>query len=279
MAKKLSPLIDLRADHEGQSSLDYVKTMVSGGRAKAFKRAYNWALVNDLYGMIKDGIPKGQRYGTLFKSLKLGELQRAKDPTFGIFIDSKAKNIKKMDAQRTIIYIKKRQAPMKQKPEIQMLVDRGPWTSDTIPFWPSKKDAVIIQRKTDARTMQKVVKMQKSQKDNIRRELLKLNVKSVDDAVKHKLTDGRKAKAFTDVASEMTTLEFGGGKTKASGLWRNSVRKLPTMQKTLLTRYKRIGQILYNPRNKAFAGYPKVDTKLKMAQLSNFQGFQKLIAK
>lgn len=267
-------IIDIRTDHAGAANLDYVKSMDK--RGPAFKRAYNWALANDLHGMIKDGIPRGQS-GTLAKSLKLGETVGPKGSAFSVYIDSQSKHIKKMDSQRTVIYVRRRGIPTRTKPEIQLLIDKGPWTTDTMPFWPSKKDALIIQRKTDSRTAQKIDKLQQAQKDSIRRELSKINVKGVDDAVKRKTMGGRRAKAVSDVAYEMLTLEFGGGKTKASGLWRNSIKKLPSMQKTLLGRHRRIERLLYDPRYKSYSGYPRVGGKVKMSQLNNSRGFVKQV--
>ncbi len=209
--------LNIKTNHEGRANLHYLETM--DRRALAFMRAYNWALTNDLYEMVKDGIPQGQKYGSLIKSLKLGELTGPKGSTFAVFIDSQSKHLKQMDAQRTVIYVRKRQVPTRVKPEIQILIDKGPWTMETIPFWPSKKDALIIQRKTDTRTADKITRLQKGQKDVIRRDLAKLNIKSVDQATKQKMMGGRKVKAVTDVANEMTTLEFGGGKKTFLANW------------------------------------------------------------
>lgn len=269
---------ELKTNASGRASLDYLKSMER--RAPAFQRAYNWALANDLYEMIKDGIPQGQKYGGLIKSLKLGEFTGQKDTSvFSVFVDSESKHLKKMDAQRMVIYVKRRVNPTKVKPEIEILINKGPWTAETIPFWPSKKDALIIQRKVDTRTAQKITKLQNGQRDDVRRDLARLNVKEVDQAVKQKMLGGRKAKAITDVAYEMISLEFGGMKTKASGLWRNSIHKLSGMQKSILSRYRRISQMLYDPRYKAFSGYPKVETKVKMSQLNAAKGFVRQIGK
>ena len=159
-SKSDDDFIDLELDHEGKSTFKFVKELDK--RADAIKRMFVWAMANDLYELVTEKIPKGKRYDKLIKSLKVGEGDKG---VFAVYIDNKAKGIKKIDAQKTLIYIRPRHIQDKPKKEIQILADYGPWTIDTLPFWPSRKDAVIVQRKVDQRTVSKIADKQDKQKD------------------------------------------------------------------------------------------------------------------
>lgn len=265
--------IDL--DRKTIETFKYLKQLDK--RMKAFKRMYTWAMTKDLYDLVVSKIPSGKRYGKLLKSLKIGELQGGDVPIFAVYIDNKAKGIKKIDGSRTVVYVRDRKIPTRIKPEIKLLIDKGPWTVDTIPFWPSKKDAVVIQRKVDKRTVEKIEKLQEKQKGDIRESLIKLGQKNVDMAVKSKAMGMAKAKAVPDVVYEMMSLEFGGGSQKPLALWRSSQAQLKTKSRTILSRYKNIYNTLYDIKYMGWRKYPTVTNKVKISQISAGKSFMKQI--
>lgn len=268
--------IDLEIDHSGKAILEYFKQIKD--RGAAFKRQFLYAAATDLHELVVDKIPKDKKYGVLAKSLKVGELKNKDSSVFAVFIDNKAKGIKKVDTQNTVVYIRPRRVQDRIKKEIKLLSDRGPWTVDTIPFWPSRKDAVVIQRKVGRRIVEKISKMQAAQKDKVHRELQLLGQKNVDNAITKKNSDFKKAKAIPDVAYEMLTLEFGGGKERGKAMWRTSLLELkPSKMKSVMKRYRQIEQTMLDPRYKNYKKWPATGSsnRIKSAEIKSFIKFQK----
>ena len=270
--------VDLDLDHEGKSTSGFLGDLEK--RATAFKRQLAWSLTQDLFELVTDKIPGNRKYKTLKDSIKVGECKDAKGSIFAVYIDNKAKGIKKIDTAHTVIYIRPRRRSDKPRKDVQLLADNGPWTTDTIPFWPTKKDAVIIQRKVGKRIVDKVNKMQAQNKSKISRQLTLLGQKDTNAAISKRSKDLKNVKAIPDVAYEMLTMEFGGGDQHALAIWRTSLMELyPGRAKTVYARYKQLKQTLTDSRYKNYDNWPTVDVKVKAAQLESFVKFQKMLGK
>jgi hypothetical protein len=267
--------VQISLDADSKATFDYLDNLTP--RMKAFKRQALWAMATDLHQDILDKIPTDKQYDKLRQALKVGELSDNRDPCFAVFLDAKAQDAKKIDGERTLIYIRERKIPVKVKPEVQILIDKGPWTVDTLPFWPSKKDAVTVQRKVGKRILDKVAKMQASQQADVISQLTKLGKRDITNAMKKKTADTKKTKSVTDVVMQMQTLEFGGGSQRPLALWRSSIKNITNRTKTLLTRYKRIDSTLNDIRNKTWDKYPIINQKVTSAIIKDGDQFLKKI--
>lgn len=264
-------LIEFEATHETKATFKFMDEMPK--RGKALKRMIAWALVNDLYELVVDKIPSDRRYDRMRDSLKIGEGPR---DVFAVFIDNKARNVKKVDSPVTLIYVKPRRIQDRIKPEIQLLADNSPWTVDTLPFWPDRRQALVVQRRVDKRIVDKIGKLREDSKSKIERQLFALGERSVASAMSKRRTQMRKAKAVPDIAFEMLTLEFGGGSKRGTAMWRSSLKELfPGRVKTVLKKYKQIKETISKPRSGVWKKWPRVDVKVKRTQLHSFVRFQK----
>lgn len=246
-------------------------------RAKAFKRQAIWAIATDVKEAVVAKIPNDKQYDKLKKSLKVGEIAGNKEPSFAIFIDSKSTSVKKIEVNKTLIFIRQRKIPSRVKPEIQILIDRGPWTVDTLPFWPSNKDAVTVQRKVDVPTVNKIQKLQNSQKEEIRSKLIKVGAKGVADSMRKKASKLSLQKAIPDVAFQMQTLEFGGGTQRPVAPWRLALAQIKNMSKTIANRYKKISETFSDLRSQNWQKYPIVNDKVKSSLVQDADNFIKRI--
>ena len=264
--------IELELDRSGKDTFNFLKELPK--RGEAFKRMIAYAAANDLLELVRDKIPGGRQYKRLLKNLKLGEY--GKDGMFAVFVDNKSRQVNKVDAPTTLLYIKARRIRDKIPEDIQILVKNSPWTVSTIPFWPDKRRAFVQQRKVDRRTVQHVQGIREKQRDKIDRQLRGLGQKETDQAMLKKAS-GKAGKAMPDVGYEMLSLEFGGGQKKGFAIWRRSLKELPGRMKSVLHRYKRIQVAIGNPKSSAWKGWPRVDVKINQAQLKSFIKFQKMI--
>ena len=164
MANYKHSIIELDFDHEGMATERYMKSLDK--RMKAFKRQILWALATDLLELVKGKIPNGKRYAQMSLALKVGEVDNGE--SFAVYIDSNAKGVKSVDVNKTLFYIKPRRLQDKQDKALMVVVENGPWTVDTIPFWPTPDQAVITQRKVEVKMAEKIAKMQEKQKEKIK---------------------------------------------------------------------------------------------------------------
>ncbi len=265
--------LEVDFDHEGKSTIDLVKSL--GKRFKAFKRQVLWALATDLHELIVNKIPSGRRYDRMVKALKVGEVHSTGEPAFVVYLDGKSKGIRKVDVPKTLIYIRPRRIQDRSRKDIKILSEQGPWTVETIPFWPTNQEAIIHQRKVDPKTVEKVTAMQKKQKDKIFRELKEAGRDNMADS-KSNPRMSKIPKAIPDISFEMASLEFGGRGSKTSAIWRQSLLELdPGMVRTLLDRYKKIEQTLTDSRYKGWDKYPAIDNKVSSSLVKTFEEFQK----
>jgi hypothetical protein len=267
--------VQMSLDANSKATFDYLDKL--NIRMKAFKRQALWAIATDLHQDVSDKIPTDKQYDKLRQSLKVGEMAGGAEPLFAVFVDGKSPNVKKIDSNKTLIYIRERKIPVKIKPEIQVLIDNGPWTVDTLPFWPSKKDAITIQRKVGKRILEKVAKMQKNQQTEVMSRLLKLGKKDITNAMKKRSRAAQQSNSVTDVSAQMSTLEFGGGSQRPLALWRVAIKNITNRTKTLLTRYKRINSTLNDIRDKNWNKYPIVNQKVTSAIIKSGDNFFKQV--
>lgn len=265
--------IDIDLDHEGKATLKYIKELDK--RLDAFKRAFLWAAANDLYEAVTGKIPKNREYARLIKAMKLAETRGQKQPIFSVYADSKARAVRKIDEPHTVIYVRARRISDRTNPDIKLLSEMGPWTVDTIPFWPTAKQAIVIQRRVTKKQVEKVAKMQESQKNKVQRALQ--GIKNYNQNKEQKrLVKKRKARAVPDFVYQMTSLEFGGGKTRPMAIWRNALLAIKTsLVKTITDRYKRVNMILADTRSGNWRTWPTVKNRLPASQLKSFEDFQK----
>src|SRR5580704_3371172 len=177
--------LDLDVDSDGRSVFKFFKELDK--RGKAYARMIPYALATDLMDLVKSKLI-GSKYKDISKNLTVAA---GPDNTFAVTFKNRNQKIKKTDAPVTLIYIKAKRVQDRVKPEIKILQDYGPWTVDTIPFWPSKQQAIITQRKVDKRTVDKIGKAKSDIKDKVNRELTKLGQKEVNSAMSRRTSDMR----------------------------------------------------------------------------------------
>lgn len=274
MAKATSigdSFIDLDTDAEGRATFKFIKELDK--RADAFKRMFTYAVATDLLDLVKSKIPSTGQGAQLAKSLKVSE---GPNSVFAVSISSKSQNIKKTDAPVTLIYIKARRIQDRVRQDIKILQDYSPWTIDTLPFWPDKKQALIIQRKVDKKIVDRIAKLRQDSSKEVKNKLIKLGQKDTNSAISRKTIDFRKAKAIPDVAFQMLTMEFGGGSQRGMHMWRNALNELiPGKIKNIAERYKKIKLAMSDSRDNTWRSWPRVNDKIKSMELKSFIKFQK----
>lgn len=248
-------------------------------RGEAMARMISYAVAKEAFDALLDEIPSGNDYDELRKALKLSEVggpKKGKEAAFAIHIPMKGRRIKKIDVAKTVIYVHTKKSLNRPAEDVQLLEDTGPWTADTIPFWPKDSEAVIVQRKVSKREADKVAKEQKMKLPRLIHQFTEMgrNIKPMKPGSPGRIK--RNAKAVPDLAMQALNLEFGGGGSgKSKPVFRKVFRAIKGKISGLAERFDEIKDAMTDPNSKKYKNWPKRMDKISSSEASKFKGFQK----
>ncbi len=246
-------------------------------RAEAVMRMVPYAVAVELKKGLLARIPNKPDFKEYRDALTVVEVaggKPGKQAAFSLHAASKARKIKKTDIGKTVIYVrqnKSRNTP--PDPAVKILEDSGPWTADTIPFWPPKSVAVVVQRKVSRREADKVATARKKEWPKVRREMEKVG-RRMPTKKKAPGQLKRNQKAIPDLAMLALSLEFGEGSRKANPAWRKTLNEIKTTLKRLPKKEKRILNAWADPNDSRWKGWPKAGEEISPSQAMKYMGFQ-----
>lgn len=179
---------------------------------------------------------------------------------------------KKIDPPRTLIYIRAHRRLTRIPPTIQILAKYSPWTADTLPFSPPKKDAIMVSRKTSKQVAMRVAAKRRQDRPFWSRELQKAGRREIkkNDRMKPSST----ATPLPDYAYQAIRLEFGLG-IRSTPHWRpaiTSIRRSPSQiwkKDPVLLEY-------LDPKFRGWRGHrTKVQGTISKAEAKKFAPFQR----
>lgn len=250
-------------------------------RAASLHRIVSYLAAKDALEMIQDGIPSGAEYKNLKNSLRLSEIGvgGSNRSAFAVHAPVKSKRVRKVDVPRTVIYVRAKKRLTRPDPAVQLLEDKGPWTADTIPFWPSSKEATVVQRKVTKKEADRVATEQLPKIDGIRAELLemgkRIKKKKPGDAGSIK----RNGKAIPDIAMQALDMEFGGGGGKSSPVFRKMIQSITKNTRRMSSRHRIIKDAMLNPNSKRYKSFVPKGKKIGKGEAVKFMGFQKRLGR
>jgi len=248
-------------------------------RTRAVMRGTAFAAAQAAYEEVLGSIPNTGEYRELRSSLKISEIGGVpKDDggAFAVHVPTRGRRISKVDVGRTVIYVRAKKRLRKNRKDITYLEDHGPWTADTIPFWPSYKEAVVVQRKVSKREADAVAKSQERVALKVRRELNGLGKKV---ASKKKNAEGgvkrNQRKAVPDVAMQALNLEFGLEGSRARPVFRTALRRVKQRAKNFGGEHPALREALTDPNSQKWKTWPKRHDKISSSRANEFAGFHK----
>lgn len=247
-------------------------------RAAAMVRMISYAAAKDVYDQVLDQIPGGSDYADLKKALKLVEIsggKKGQEAAFAIYVNPKGRRIKKIDTQKTLILVQAKKGRNPAPDDVALLDRLGPWTADTLPFWPRRSEAVVVQRKVSKKEVDAVAKKLKKQLPDIRRQLLELGRRIAPDKPDAPGKIKRNAKAVPDIAMQALSLEFGGEGVRSKPVFRKAIGGVKRSMGRLPGRYVEIKDAMTEPNSKKYKNWPPRLDKISSNIASTFKGFQK----
>lgn len=245
------------------------------GRSEAMMRATTYILAKETYEQVLGRIPGVDGYRELKDSLRVSRIL-AGTPAYSVHVPSKGRRVKKIDVATTVIYVRVKKRLRKNRKDLMFLENNGPWTTDTIPFWPSYKVAAITQRKVTKRQADAVADRQKKVASRVKRELAAMGKKDArqsdqkDGAVKRNTK-----KAIPDLAMQGLNLEFGMSGQRSRPVFRPAINAVKGRAKSLAARYKIVVEAMTDPNTQRWKTFPPEKYKITSKQASEFDGFIK----
>ena len=158
---------------------------------------------------------------------RVSGIPKSKGVAYSLRISPKAEKVTSINAKKTILYVKPRASRLvPPKPEILILRNYGPWTVDTLPFQPTKRDAVIYSRRVRAKEADAVAKKQQDSKMARKVRTLLDRAGVPPPKADLKLKTPPVIRAIPDVAFEGLRMEFGYGDRDKVPHWRPALRYL-----------------------------------------------------
>jgi hypothetical protein len=248
-------------------------------RFKAMHRMVSYAAAKEAFDQVLAGIPSGAAYKDLRKALKISEIggmKKGSQGGFSVHAPVKGRRVKKLDIGKTLVFVTAKKRLVRPDPAIKLLEDTSPWTADTIPFWPNKKEAVVVQRKTSKKEVDQVAKSKKNELAGIRAQLREMGRKIKKKKVGDPGHPGRKGKAIPDVGMQALELEFGGQGKRAKPVWRKAIRALRgSAMKRMPFKHKVIMEAATKPNSKRWKRWPAKMDKVGAGEARKYSGFQK----
>lgn len=247
-------------------------------RAAAMSRMISYAAAKEIYDAVLDAIPGGNDYSELKKALKLVEVGGAKkgqEAAFAIYVSPKGRRIKKIDVSKTLITIIPKKAQSAAPDDVVLLGRSGPWTADTIPFWPKKSDAIVVQKKVSKRQADAVAKQRKKEFPDIRKQLMEMGrkVEAMKPNAPGRLK--RNSKAVPDLAMQALSLEFGDQGIRSNPVFRKAIGATKRGMGGLSDRFIQIKDAMTDPNSKKYKNWPAHMNKISSSTAGTFKGFQK----
>jgi hypothetical protein len=277
MAKRHKPWIDVEIDIHSRRTLEYVATMPD--RKDAIIRAVPYILANETLKGLMRRIPSKDEFRAYRESLKIAKvkgLNPSQEASYVVRSDIKSRRVGKLEQDKVVLYVRAKTArPARISKDVQLLIDLGPWTLDTIPFWPPSSKAIVVKRKVSKREVMDIRKKQEKQKQKVRSAMMGAG-KKIDTKASLSGPRALVGKAVPDVMGQAISLEFGGDGTRAVPAWRQSINEARSIgMKQAPRRYSRLHEMMYSPRSKRWRNWPKVDDDVTSTEVADYQGFRK----
>lgn len=247
-------------------------------RATAVYRLTAHAAATEVYEGVINGLPGGPDYKELRESLRVQKVafgRESRGAAYVVHASPRARRVRKMDVDKTVIYVRAKRRPDPSKKDIEILEDNGPWTPDTIPFWPKKSEAIVIQRKVSKREADVISKARKADVTKVRYMLMNVGRKVKKPKAGEKGGLIRRGKAVPDIAMQALSLEFGEEGRRAKPLWRRAVGRLKSSGlKKLPNKYKEIHRALYDANSRRWKSQPPKGPEVSQTEARKCQEFQ-----
>ena len=182
-----------------------------------------------------------------------------------------SQRLSSVDVQRTVLYVRPRVTGGEVVSEAAVVLSRyNPWTMDTLPYEPSRREAAITSRQVTEREVRPIeAQRRKDVEREVERELRDLGVQL---RPKGKVLLSRRVSR--DLAFEILRREFGVPPIRGRAHWRPAARKVPRIAER---EFKALFRWFAYPSESRYTGVGPMKME-KASVIRRVQKFQDLVA-
>ncbi len=267
-------MFEMKALPENKKTEQFFKEIPE--RTIAFKKAVGYYATLHLLEEIKKNIKPSNETKDYIDSLQQVLISQSdtKEFLFAVTINKKARKVKKLDVNKSIIEIKAIRRMGKADPKAATLEKFNPWTLDTIPFLPDKKSANIITTKSSSSYVNKVSKLRNKDKPTWKKELIRIGVPEKTFSNKLEISPNS-SKAIPNVALEGLRMEFGLDGNESSSHWKRALSELASSGLMSIMQDKKLDRILNDATYSEWKNIPNAKSRITMREARDFESFMK----
>ncbi len=269
--------IKLEMDRDAKRAFQMVREWPT--RWKNFKSELVYEMADYVYEGVSKKIPSAAEFKSYRKALRVSQITGLPSDTVGYAVEARANDKEMESASRVIVYVRAKKAMPGTRNRAEVLERFNPWTLDTLPFMPTKDEAVLVRRKVRIKQVAEVARDKRATKSQWMPALNKMGVRA--SQLKGKIQKALSGKA-PEFAPRAIGLEFPDvtrtTKTAGPPPWRHTLidftrHELPRfMQKR-----PELARWVTDPSSKDWLSPTRPKSKLQANKLKAFDRFQKLV--
>jgi hypothetical protein len=209
-------------------------------------------ILNRVHGTELEGV-----YRRGLTVARVGGVNPQKGIAYTLRVNPKADRITPVEAKRAIIFVISRSSVLVPPlPEVMILQNHGPWTTDTLPFVPPPRNAKLFYRSVSAKEATAVTSKQKDpiQRRKIQSLLDRIGFRPPRADLKVKTSPV--ITAVPDVAYQGLRTEFGLGGTEKLPHWRPALRDLRVAGVKRILKGRDLKDAIGKPRYNQWTHWP-----------------------
>ncbi len=188
-------------------------------RAAAIRRYLMYTAAQETLEAVTAKIPNKPEFSAYRQALRVVQSGLPSNPVFSVIAEGKEEPV---IVATDVLYFKPKKIRGRIDPVVGVLMQHQPWTTDTLPFEPSRKFADLVSRRVTRDEVNRVRKAREETRSEWTQQLQKLGIQP-----KPKTEDEQaQTKAVSDLTFMALRLEYGLGRTKAVAHWRPAIRSV-----------------------------------------------------
>lgn len=229
-------------------------------------------LTRDTFEELLKRLPVNDFIQDYRQSLTFGEVRGGEKGLYAIYVNPKARRVRRLDMSTTLLYVHSKLQGRRAKPDILVLQANNPWTTDTIPYQPSNRDALLVSRRASRGLVTKTAEHKERTRTQWTKELRQAGVRKFAPPK----TIPRGLEAMPDFLLEAMRLEFGLGPGRSRPHWRPAILGIRRRLPQFIRRNPKLVYALTRPEFRQWRRWPqKMTTKVRFNDVRGFIQFQR----
>jgi hypothetical protein len=216
----------VRPDAGNAAFLRLMKEMPE--RAKAVVGMLPYLAAQFTYKHLLTKIPRTSEFKGYRRGLEIARIRGTSTVVgYSVRIDPKNRFVKTVDPNQVVVNVKiKETRMMPVDPEIRVLIKYNPWTMETLPFIPDKRQAQVVSKKATRKEVIEAAKRVNAKRSQWQMELTRYGIKPV--ARSNRITFSKATQNLPNLILRALQTEFGLGKDRPKPIWHYALGQLKT---------------------------------------------------